>query len=264
MEIDDKLKNRLAGAAVITALAVIFLPMLFDDPPPKKGQVVSEVDIPHQPEVSPLLTTTIVPDKSSEVTEKPEAANDMPTDAAPSEDLADNTDEAGLKNQTDEEPSDLVDEPTPVKKKPKAPVPSDTDNKSVEKSQHSEQKSAKKTSTPLEEKKSVVKPKTTTLPSLADSKKEKPALPHLDTAPTLEKHRWFIQVVSLSDQSKATAFKDKLREQGFPATIDSVWIKGKGRVYRLKVGPELDAQRAQSMKDKINQLNNVKSIAIAE
>jgi len=73
-----------------------------------------------------------------------------------------------------------------------------------------------------------------------------------------------VQVASLSDQAKADAFRDKLRSQGFSATVDSVWVKGKGRVYRLKVGPELDAQKAQAIKAKINQLNNVNSIAIAE
>jgi DedD protein len=124
MEIDDKLKNRLAGAAVITVLAVIFLPMLFDDPVEKKGQVVSELDIPHKPQVSSLLTTAIVPDKNNKVisTPKPAVAD---AGAGLSEDLADsseksatNPDSEKLSLDTDTEPAALDEEnPTPAKKK---------------------------------------------------------------------------------------------------------------------------------------------------
>ncbi|MGR9099931.1 MAG: SPOR domain-containing protein [Gammaproteobacteria bacterium] len=47
---DQKLKQRLVGAVVITALAAIFLPMLFDDPVEKSGKTVSELKIPDFPD----------------------------------------------------------------------------------------------------------------------------------------------------------------------------------------------------------------------
>ena len=43
---NQELKHRLIGAVVITALATIFIPMLFDDPIDDTGQVVSELKIP--------------------------------------------------------------------------------------------------------------------------------------------------------------------------------------------------------------------------
>lgn len=247
MEIDDKLKNRLAGTAVVTVLAIIFLPMLFDSPAEKNAQVVSELDIPRKPEVSPLLTTAIVPDKTAEVVAKPAASN--AGEAA--ENLADKPE----KTETDSELTN-------------PPQDSETVAQEDENPAHVKKKSHKKTAEEKPEKTAVKKPSKSELPSLdennGDKKEANKSLPSLDSAPVAEKHRWVIQVVSLTDQAKANAFRDKLRSQGFPATVDSVWLKGKGRVYRLKVGPELDAEKAKSMKNKINQLNNVNSIAIAE
>ena len=43
---DQILKQRLVGAVVITALAAIFVPMLFDDPVEDSGMQVSELKIP--------------------------------------------------------------------------------------------------------------------------------------------------------------------------------------------------------------------------
>lgn len=256
MEIDDKLKNRLAGTAVVTVLAIIFLPMLFDSPAEKKAQVVSELDIPRKPEVSPLLNTAIVPDKTAEVVTKPKPAE--PSLGKNSESLIDKTEknepDSGLENSLqDTEAAAQEDEAAESAKK-----------KSHKKTE--ELQVVASTEEKLE--KPVKKTSKLELPSLAENETNKKEigkeLPNLDSNPAAEKHRWVIQVASLTDQAKANAFRDKLRSQGFPATVDSVWLKGKGRVYRLKVGPELDAEKAKSMKNKINQLNNVNSIAIAE
>ncbi len=83
------------------------------------------------------------------------------------------------------------------------------------------------------------------------------------TEDVLETQRWFIQVASFNREENAFSFRDKLRSQGFAATVNSALSKGK-TVYRLRVGPELSKQRAKEMKIKLNQLNNVKSIIILE
>lgn len=46
---NQELKHRLIGAVVVTALAAIFIPMLFDDPIDDTGQLVSEQTIPATP-----------------------------------------------------------------------------------------------------------------------------------------------------------------------------------------------------------------------
>lgn len=46
---DQDLKQRLVGAIVITSLAAIFVPMLFDDPVDESGKMISELKIPDAP-----------------------------------------------------------------------------------------------------------------------------------------------------------------------------------------------------------------------
>lgn len=300
MEIDDTLKNRLAGAAVVTVLAVIFLPMLFDDPVEKKGQIVSELDIPRKPEVSPLLTTAIVPEKTSEATETKPAEENLNSDTEKS-DTSLNAEELAVDSEDESQKEEAKATAKPAHKKARADTVSLDD--SVEKAKSSKSEESEDVSPAIAEelpKKKVSKDeaaeeqkhdkskevkkahslenedKKAEEPKVAEKKTEKvkSQLPSLDanvvdkadshSESATDKHRWIIQVASLSDKAKAEAFRDKLRTQGFPATVDSAWLSGKGRVYRLKVGPELDAERAQSMKNKINQLNGVHSIAIPE
>lgn len=52
MSMTNDLKQRLVGAAVITAIAAIFLPMLFDDPVQETGKLANKVVIPTPPEVT--------------------------------------------------------------------------------------------------------------------------------------------------------------------------------------------------------------------
>ncbi len=54
---DQQLKQRLVGAVVITSLAVIFVPMLFDDPIDQSGKMIGALEIP------PLPITTVDSEK---------------------------------------------------------------------------------------------------------------------------------------------------------------------------------------------------------
>jgi DedD protein len=223
MEIDDKLKNRLAGAAVVTVLAVIFLPMLFDEPVEKKPQIISELALPQKPEPSPLLETAILPDSTLDVTQKAPPKSATPSSVTP----------AAVK--------------TPAK------TPSTINGLSEEENN-------------LDIAIPVV-PKNNPVPPVAAVEKTKPVVPEATppatTQPTPGQRQWVIQVASLTDEGKAKALQEKLRGQGFSASIQAVMIKGK-QFYRLKVGPELDAARAEATKTKINQLNNVHSITQSE
>ncbi len=96
---DAALKQRLIGAAVLVALAVIFLPMLVDGPEPQQGTASVPLDIPAPPQRDfetrelPVVPTTPTPDATSPPADDPdrivtvEAANEPRVDALP-EDLA--------------------------------------------------------------------------------------------------------------------------------------------------------------------------------
>ena len=61
---DQELKQRLIGAVVITALAAIFVPMLFDDPIKESGQIVNELTLPEPPVEAFAKTAERLPEDS--------------------------------------------------------------------------------------------------------------------------------------------------------------------------------------------------------
>ena len=233
MEIDDELKNRIAGAVVVTILAVIFLPMLFDDPDAEKIQEVSELGIPPKHQVSPSLTATILPENANDVMlEAPEMAIEP--------ELISEESRSPIVFETAKKSETII--PAPVK--PLGIIPATLPK---------------------------IKPIEKSIPLVAPAPiPQKPILPKLPVlSETTQKssqsqaQRWFIQIASFTEQKNALVLKDKLRNQGFAATVTSNWTQ-KGRVFRVKVGPELNRQRAETTKERLNRLNNVNSIIVAE
>ncbi len=157
---DQELKQRLVGAVVITALAAIFVPMLFDDPVDETGRKINELKIPELPSRLQRVNSVKLPEK----------------------------------------PSDVLNLP-------------------------------------------ARKPLTT-----VDS----------GSGESVDLKRWFLQVGVFSQQINALALQDKLRQQGFSASMIKVDSK-KGTMYRVKVGPEMSKARAEQVKAKLKKLNNLNS-----
>ena len=162
---EQALKQRLVGAVVITSLAAIFVPMLFDDPIDETGKLISELKLPDAPNLSLDADSALLPKSINEVISLPEAM--------------------ALKEESD-------------------------GNQAVS-----------------------------------------------------NNARWFLQVGIFGEQSNAISQRNKLRKQGFPTTITKESSEN-GFLYRVRVGPELDKKRAEAMKEKINKLNNIKSILTSE
>lgn len=99
---NQELKQRIIGAIVVTALAAIFIPMLFDDPIENSGQSVSELAIPATPlnsnEVSanklPSNANQVlnVPDNASETLVNTEEESELSKDTQLSEEIPENDD----------------------------------------------------------------------------------------------------------------------------------------------------------------------------
>jgi len=68
---DPELKQRLVGAVVITSLAAIFVPMLFDDPIDETGKMISELKIPKMPDHSLTENATAIPRNIDDVISLP-------------------------------------------------------------------------------------------------------------------------------------------------------------------------------------------------
>lgn len=268
---NPELKQRLIGAVVVTALAAIFIPMLFDDPVENNGLTVSNnLAIPTTPlntgetsanklptNANPVLSA---PDSGSEtVIETKEeaelsAANTLPPAAEPQAEVA----------VIDEEPKDPTQETEFV---PPSEEPVD-DNETLDTGIVDEgiapSKPAvtkkPKTKTPLaaiDDDTTAVAPKK---PKTSTDTSPKPSTKVSDKTakPTAEFSRWTIQAGTFSKKENALALMETLRKQGLPVRLDS----SKG-MFRLKVGPILDKKRALEMKAKVDS-QKVSSLLIAE
>ena len=72
---------------------------------------------------------------------------------------------------------------------------------------------------------------------------------------------WVIQLGSFGKTENAQQLRDRLRNAGFPAYVESI-KKGGAVLFRVRVGPELDPVRARSQRDDIAKKLNVKGIVI--
>lgn len=187
---DPILKQRVVGVIVITALAAIFVPMLFDDPVEDDSKMISELAIPDAPMDGFQSSVQKLPRNTEQVLELP-----------PPESL-----------KVEPEPQTLP-------------------NK-------------------------VEEPKTTAAQPAAEKK------PQTKQSNSLQ--RWVVQVGSFSQKPKATTLRNTLRGQGFSAFVETFTAGNNATMYRVRVGPELDRQRAEAMQKKINTKNNLRSIVVSE
>lgn len=272
---NQELTQRIIGAIVLTALAAIFVPMLFEDPVDNSGQVVSELTIPEEPAITmddsisklPRNVDDIapLPDETTETPEKPDADtfSEMDTTTPPMEEqeLVGDPNDPDLPGegagQTDspimEEPADTgmataATTPAPINSLDTGEVGEAT--KPVKKIPV-----AKPISKPeLPKKVQAIEPKPT------PAKPIKPASKPTKTPGSLS--RYYLQAGSFSKKENALTLSETIRKQGMPVILETIQTS-RGAMYRLRVGPELDKKRAASMKSKLEQ-QNISSILVTE
>ena len=286
---NQELKQRLIGAVVVTALAAIFIPMLFDDPVENSGQSVSELVIPATPvntgeESANKLPTSAnqvlnTPDAGSETVVNTEeeaeltAGNELPQDVPLDDEPGADTEEEGghpVDKPLNAGPSasldtGLVDETRkPVKpqkalvetesaKQKSAPKPALEADADVD----APKKPLKKTETNTPKPATKVKPLTTAMANDTEKSVVKPAKSGSELS------RWYVQAGSFSKKENALSLMETLRKQGLPVTLETTKGAGNAPLYRLKVGPALEKKRAAEMKAKLDS-QKIQSIIIAE
>jgi DedD protein len=242
---DSELKQRLIGAAVVTALAAIFIPMLFDDPVTNSGQMVSELVIPTTPNNPDQSTANKLSTNLNQVAKKPahssavvETAEEAELSATPRNIAVDNSEQAI--NEAEDDPT-LQDE---------GAIALDTGvvEEAAQPNGHAPITVVKK---PDKKPNEPVQP---LVPPAAE------ALPKTIKPPELM--RWSVQAGSFGVKENAQALQDKLRKQGLPVVMEAI-KSAKGTIYRLKVGASLDKTRASSMKSALDK-QNIKAIMVPE
>jgi DedD protein len=253
--VDQELKQRLIGAAVITALAAIFVPMLFDDVVDETGKNVNELKIPEMPAKAQEVEIMPLPEKAEDV------ATVIPVEKSH---------KPAPKNLYDEGEGEAVAPPIPQKLIAEAPVANQRPIKVIEPDPDMGQvepdgampddgdfrPSTKPAKLPAQQ-----LPQTTTTPVV------KPiapvtAVPAPSAVAATPKpnagneaaNRWYLNAGSFSQKANATALQENLKQQGFAASIKEANGE-KGIVYKVRIGPILDKAKAQAVKNKLTQIN---------
>jgi len=259
---DQELKQRLIGAAVITALAAIFVPMLFDDPVDETGKNINSLKIPDLPTKVQDVEITPLPEKVEDVVSQPPTENSLKPvisnidegvqhgdDDLPhskSRPVAKETEIAAKHPKQVEPPVSVIDEdvaaevedvpPPPVLKPTKLPQQPPIASLPIA------TRPLKPAVRPVEQ---PPAPENTT----------KQATPASIVATGNETGaRWYLNVGSFSQKANALALQDTLKQQGFSATVKETSGE-KGLVFKVRVGPMLDKAKAQTVKNKLTQMN---------
>ncbi len=284
---DQELKQRLIGAAVITALAAIFVPMLFDDPIDESGKSISELKIPELPAKSQDVEIMPLPEKTEDIPmPAPEVRPPAPMAAAKEHEM---DDEAAMeapqpRNTVAEketvvapppakwvEPEEDVVPPTApvstpkpekpqvVAAKPKAPVEKPKPAKEQVKPEPVKEANVKVPKPVAVGAEPPAKPASTETVSKSVSVEPaaKPAAAETATV------RWYLNAGSFSQKANAASFQETLKKQGFASSIKEVAAPG-GTVFKVRIGPMLDKVKAQAVKAKLAQINVNSFIAADE
>lgn len=256
-------KRRLTGAVVVVALAVIFVPMLFEDevqaPPPAGSVLPTAPDFasrfepatlsPSEPVHAlsdadlPLMDDDLsaVESEPPELPIPPETETDEPAFAPPLAApgqisqpdrmrRADPASQPGRLNQSAARPAATP--PKPATTKPATPA------------------TTAKPATPT--KPAATPPAKTATP--AKPEKAPNPRPSADGMPT-----WVVQVASLGSSQAAADLEKKLRGDGFSAFVEKAEVRGK-TYYRVRVGPNANRASAEQTANKLRQKQKVEPL----
>lgn len=188
---DERLKQRLVGAVVLVALAVIFIPMLLEGP---RDMGPSGSNLPPPPPES-------LDEGSIEPLELPPPI--LPEDETPAP----------------PEPAPAVETPPPAGGPASAPEPAPAGKAPV--------------------------PAATPEPAAPPVAAE-PSTPPVEPALS----GWVVQVGSFGREANALALRDKLRAKGYTAFVEKARTD-KGLVFRVRVGPELERENAERLRERL-------------
>ena len=236
---NQDLKHRLIGAIVITALAAIFVPMLFDDPVDDTGQAISEVTVPAVPDETTVADRQKVPSSVEQVMAEPEpimesyeeeemtAASEVTeNDKLNREQPVDSAGTGIVEEEAEQAPAQANDK---MSKEPDILPPNSLVEPAADPITPDKPVSPK-----------VVDEAKNPLPkSKGDVKKSEPAMV-----------RWYLQAGSFSHKDNAMALLETLKKQNLPVELETAHGSN-GTLYRLKVGPELSRKRAAELKAKL-------------
>ena len=275
----------MAGAVVVVALAVIFVPMLFEGespaPPSVDGALPPEPDFASRFEPAslsaPVNSTQNVADADLPVMEADLSSVESEPPALPLPSEVSEVDEAtfapplaapGQITQPDRtrrvDPASQpgrLDQPSAKPASPPVKRPAPTKPKVAAPNRSS---SLKPTPTPVKQPapakqsapaKSAATASVPAKPANAPAKTATPS----KSAPSDGMSTWVVQVASLGSSQTAAELEKKLRDDGFSAFVEKAEVRGK-TYYRVRVGPNADRASAEQTAGRLRQKQKVEPL----
>lgn len=262
---ETSLKQRLLGAALLIAMAVIFIPMLFDGAE-REEPVALDMDVPPQPEYAfekpsrsaaggAMERRSQSPGQSTQGRAGPgEVANlnripPQPGGGARAESERDEPPAAEQRQtagMTQAKPSQDAAQVS----KPDAPA---------------EQIATVQppAGQPVDKPQAASTPKPSPTPAAPTSPASVPPVAtQTESSSPSALSAWAVQVGSFSEHNNATSLRDQLRESGFAAFEEQTVSDGEP-VFRVKVGPELDRERAETLQAELRNQEDLKGIVVS-
>ncbi|MFP4207217.1 MAG: SPOR domain-containing protein [Wenzhouxiangella sp.] len=223
---DKVLKQRLVGAAILIALAVIFVPMLFDASDSDDRPRDAAIDLPPPPgerrEVRrlPLDPTRITEPRQQVLVEEPPAEEPPARNPEPPPAVVNPDTEASVASPLTEPPERRTTAPDPAAESEAAPL---------------------------------VEPDQEPLPSQPEPAEANPAPvvpgPPAD-APAVDGEAWQVQVASFSSLETAERIAARLEQLGHPAGLDRL-VRGDNELHRVWTGPYTERAAADRARAQI-------------
>jgi len=243
---DKVLKQRLIGASILIALAVIFVPMFFDGP--EQQQVAREmtIDLPSAPDDrGQVRRLPLDPERTREATPDSRARPPAQSQSGRSEDGFGQDRSAGESSPTADELMDDIEQSS--RRSRSAPESSSSESAAPE--PVDEPAVAEPDSEPPEEI-AAIEPETVSPPEdeIADQPAESSPEPSAnDTA-----SGWVVQVASFSARTNAEEVSVQLTSLGHVASIDLI-VRGQSELHRVRTGPYDSREAADRARNQIEQ-----------
>lgn len=281
---DKKLKQRLVGASVVVALAVIIVPELVKEPV-EQGRPVADTTIPPRPDPQPDAQiiprlpsadqelTTALP-AEGEITEPYETAPPLP-EASSDEPAAEELPEIELvtlqprpEPVSAEPPVEALPPAAPVQAAPPPPTASPAPPQprraapppaAPEPPRPAVQTAPAKPREPAPLPKIELIAKAST-PATAPPPSAAPAPP--PAAPS-SGQGWMVQAGSFAAQRNAEQLRDRLRAQGFAAVVQPITLDGQ-TLYRVRVGPQASRGESEQTLERLERVAGLKNGRIVD
>jgi DedD protein len=215
---DQGLKERLIGAAVLVALGVWLIPWVLDGPEPEAPDPATALNLPVPDEPLPVRRQTLRVGEGADTADAPQAEAEPPPELppAPLEPRALELPPPALPRQTDAEP---------VAEAAKPPAPPPVSTPPAE--------------TPVETARTAERPPAAA-PAPAPRAAPQPPAPAAAAAGD-----WVVQLGSFSEEENARRLAQRVSTFGYKPQIASYRASGR-TMYRVRVGPHATRGEAQA------------------